>query len=77
MSFIENSWFTTAMVKATTDMWEKGWDERNGGNVSLRLTESDLAPFSRAKRAERTLPVSHRSPRFSARTRGDDATRIR
>jgi len=68
MSFIENSWFTTAMVKATTDMWEKGWDERNGGNVSLRLTESDLAPFSRAKRAERTLPLSEAIPELAGQS---------
>ena len=40
-----NAWFVRAMVKATTDMWEKGWDERNGGNVSLRLTDADLAPY--------------------------------
>ncbi|MEF2072472.1 rhamnulose-1-phosphate aldolase [Consotaella aegiceratis] len=38
----EESWFVTAMVKATSDMWLKGWDERNGGNVSMRLTEEDV-----------------------------------
>jgi len=39
------SWFVQAMIKATSDMWLKGWDERNGGNVSLRLTEEDVAPY--------------------------------
>ena len=24
----------------------KGWDERNGGNLTLRLDEADIAPFS-------------------------------
>lgn len=42
---IEASWFVQAMVKATSDMWLKGWDERNGGNVSLRLLEEDIAPY--------------------------------
>jgi rhamnulose-1-phosphate aldolase len=33
------------MIKVTSDMWLKGWDERNGGNVSLRLTTEDVAPY--------------------------------
>ncbi len=34
------------MVKATSDMWLKGWDERNGGNVTLRLLEEEVKPFA-------------------------------
>ena len=34
------------MIKATSDAWLKGWDERNGGNLTLRLDEADIAPFS-------------------------------
>ncbi|MEA9391701.1 rhamnulose-1-phosphate aldolase [Acerihabitans sp. TG2] len=45
MQTILTSWFVQGMVKATTDMWLKGWDERNGGNVSLRLTPEDVAPY--------------------------------
>jgi len=26
-------------------MWEKGWDERNGGNVSYRLTEEEVEKY--------------------------------
>jgi rhamnulose-1-phosphate aldolase len=43
---MEKSWFVQAMVKATTDMWLKGWDERNGGNVSLRLLSEDVKPYT-------------------------------
>lgn len=42
---IEESWFVTGMVKATSDMWLKGWDERNGGNVSLRVLDEDIEPY--------------------------------
>ncbi|EMH9513240.1 class II aldolase/adducin family protein, partial [Providencia rettgeri] len=45
MQDILTSWFVQGMIKATSDMWLKGWDERNGGNVSLRLTEDDVSPF--------------------------------
>ncbi|WP_032092599.1 MULTISPECIES: rhamnulose-1-phosphate aldolase [Pasteurellaceae] len=46
MQSILNSWFVRAMVKATCDMWRKGWDERNGGNISLRLLDDDIASFA-------------------------------
>ncbi|MBP0575061.1 class II aldolase/adducin family protein, partial [Mycobacterium tuberculosis] len=42
----DDAWFVKAMVKATADMWEKGWDERNGGNVSLRLLPEDVAAYA-------------------------------
>jgi len=46
MQSILSSWFVQGMVKATSDMWLKGWDERNGGNVSLRLLEEEVKPFA-------------------------------
>ncbi|WP_105629400.1 rhamnulose-1-phosphate aldolase [Cronobacter malonaticus] len=45
MQRILSSWFIQGMVKATSDMWLKGWDERNGGNVSLRLDAADVEPY--------------------------------
>lgn len=68
MNAVENSWFTTAMIKATTDMWLKGWDERNGGNVSLRLLDSDLEPFPEARRVKRTLAMSQPIPDLAGQT---------
>ena len=62
---ILDSWFVSGMVKATGDMWLKGWDERNGGNVSLRLTESDLAPYRTCLTALRTLPLAEPLPELA------------
>ncbi|MBJ7221289.1 MULTISPECIES: rhamnulose-1-phosphate aldolase [unclassified Brenneria] len=45
MQRILSSWFIQGMVKATGDMWLKGWDERNGGNISLRLDAADVEPY--------------------------------
>ncbi|MBL7635493.1 rhamnulose-1-phosphate aldolase [Atlantibacter hermannii] len=45
MQTIIHSWFVQGMIKATTDAWLKGWDERNGGNLTLRLDEADLADY--------------------------------
>ncbi|MBW1251678.1 MULTISPECIES: rhamnulose-1-phosphate aldolase [Pantoea] len=46
MQTILNAEFVQGMVKVTSDMWLKGWDERNGGNVSLRLLPEEVAPFA-------------------------------
>ncbi len=57
MQTITTSWFVQGMIKATSDAWLKGWDERNGGNLTLRLDDGDIAPFT----AE-----FHASPRYIA-----------
>ena len=46
MQNILDAWFVQGMIKATSDAWLKGWDERNGGNLTLRLDDADIAPFS-------------------------------
>lgn len=62
MQHILTSWFVQGMVKATTDMWLKGWDERNGGNVSYRLLDEEVQPFAQdfyrePRTVELTQPV--------------------
>lgn len=61
----EQSPFVVGMVKATTDMWLKGWDERNGGNISMRLTDSDVAPYLEGWSGERTAPVTQPVPELA------------
>ncbi len=36
MQNITQSGLSRGMIKATTDARLKGWDERNGGNLTLR-----------------------------------------
>lgn len=63
---IDESWFVAAMVKATTDMWLKGWDERNGGNISLRLLDEDMAPYLASLPVEpRFLPLAEPLPQLA------------
>ncbi|MGS6223076.1 rhamnulose-1-phosphate aldolase, partial [Enterobacter intestinihominis] len=40
------------------DAWLKGWDERNGGNLTLRLDDADIEPFA---------ADFHQKPRYIAR----------
>jgi rhamnulose-1-phosphate aldolase len=53
----DQSWFVSEMIRATTDMWQKGWDERNGGNVSLRLHDRDVEPYLPGWKNTRVLPI--------------------
>ncbi len=59
------SWFVSDMVKITADAWLKGWDERNGGNVSFRLLEQDVAPFLAGWHEDRVLPLEEPLPELA------------
>ena len=37
--------FMKDMIKVINDMWLKGWDERNGGNVSYRIKDEDVKEY--------------------------------
>ncbi|MGQ7175514.1 rhamnulose-1-phosphate aldolase, partial [Escherichia coli] len=43
--------------------WLKGWDERNGGNLTLRLDDADIAPYKDNFHAQpRYIPLSQPMP---------------
>lgn len=49
--------FIREVCKLTANLYRLGWDERNGGNVSLLLTEDDLRPYQNSLQVLRTLPA--------------------
>lgn len=61
----EESWFVKDMVKATSDMWLKGWDERNGGNVSMRLLDKDVEAYLPTWQNRRIKPMTQALPELS------------
>lgn len=56
LSFVDST-YVTEMRKITLGLYEHGWDERNGGNVSLRLTENEVTAFGDVHDIKRNLPV--------------------
>ena len=54
---IKEAFFMTEMIKVTNDMWLKGWDERNGGNVSLRLVKEEVEKYSDELTGTRTISL--------------------
>lgn len=54
--------FLTGMVRTVSNMYAHGWDERNGGNVSLLLDGADVAPYIDPGRVLRELPTGFSAP---------------
>ena len=54
--------FMTDMVRTASNMYAHGWDERNGGNISLRLDEADVAPYLDTTKVLRTIPTGFAAP---------------
>lgn len=52
-----DSKFVKKICGITQASYQHGWDERNGGNVSLRLTEEDLVGFNDISEVKRTLDL--------------------
>ncbi|MCH4170240.1 MAG: rhamnulose-1-phosphate aldolase [Lactobacillus sp.] len=55
-AFVESP-YVTEMRKITMRLYEHGWDERNGGNVSLRLTEQEVANYGDVHDIKRNIPI--------------------
>jgi rhamnulose-1-phosphate aldolase len=62
---IKQAWFINAMVRATTDMWLKGWDERNGGNVSLHLMAEEIESFRPFLTEDRVVEIGETIPELA------------
>lgn len=49
--------FVQEMCEATANMYRLGWDERNGGNISYMLEESEVAKYLNLNKVLRTIPT--------------------
>ena len=49
--------FVTEMMEATRNMWEMGWDERNGGNLSYLLDEEAVKKYIDVNIVKHTLSL--------------------
>jgi rhamnulose-1-phosphate aldolase len=49
--------FLIEMIRTASNMYSQGWDERNGGNISLMLDECDITPYLDTKCVLRRIPI--------------------
>ena len=49
--------FMVEMIRTATNMYAHGWDERNGGNISLLLSEKEVTEYLDPEKVLRTIPT--------------------
>ncbi|AUJ32780.1 MAG: rhamnulose-1-phosphate aldolase [Liquorilactobacillus nagelii] len=57
MTEFVDSKFVKKISEITHESYVHGWDERNGGNVSLRIDAADLKDFEDVKEVKKTLEL--------------------
>ena len=59
--------YIVEMVRTTTNMYAHGWDERNGGNISVLLDEAQLKDYLDLSCVIRTLETGFSAPQLDGR----------
>ena len=54
--------FMTEMIRTATNMYDHGWDERNGGNISLLLDEAQVKEYLDTDQVIRCIPTGFSAP---------------
>ena len=54
--------FLAEMIRTGSDMYAHGWDERNGGNLSVILDESEVSQYLNTKNVLRTFDTGFTAP---------------
>ena len=66
MKDILNAPFLVEMIRTTTNMYAHGWDERNGGNISLLLDEAEVREYLDMEPI-RTIPTGFEVPELEGK----------
>ena len=59
--------FLIEMIRTTANMYDHGWDERNGGNISLMLDEAEVAQYLDVNQVIREIPTGFDAPSLAGR----------
>ena len=59
--------FMVEMICTTTNMYAHGWDERNGGNISLLLDEAEVKKYLDVENVLRSIPTGFKAPELEGK----------
>ena len=59
--------FVKDIASITANMYRLGWNERNGGNISMILEEKELEDYLDLACVKREIPLSHAFPNLSGK----------
>lgn len=63
---LQKTWMVE-LIRTLTNMYEHGWDERNGGNVSIMLDEEEVAECLDISRVIRVIPTGFPVPALAGK----------
>ena len=66
MKDILNAPFMAEMIRTTANMYRHGWDERNGGNISLMLDQDQVLAYLDGQ-VLRTIPTGFSAPELEGK----------
>ena len=67
MKYVLEAPFMTEMIRTATCMYDRGWDERNGGNISMMLDEEATAEYLDTGNVLRTIFTGFTAPELDGR----------
>ena len=67
MKNVLNAPFMTEMIRTATNMFALGWDERNGGNISMLLDEAEVREHLTFPAIVRTIPTGFEAPELDGK----------
>ncbi len=67
MKDILNAPFLIEMIRTATNMYNHGWDERNGGNISMLLDDEEVRKYLTFPAIVRTIPTGFSAPELSGK----------
>ena len=67
MKDILNAPFMAEMIRTATNMYDHGWDERNGGNISLMLDEAETGEYLDLSAVIRRIPTGFTAPELEGK----------
>ncbi len=53
--------FMINMINTSTEMYHHGWNERNGGNISLMLDETEVSKYLNTKKILKAIPIGFKA----------------
>lgn len=59
--------FMVEMIRTITNMYDHGWDERNGGNVSVLLDEKEVAEYLDINDVSREMEIGFSAPELAGK----------
>ena len=67
MKDVKSAPFMVEMIRTATNMYAHGWDERNGGNISLLLSEDEISDYLDTVLVIRTMETGFEAPKLEGR----------